>query len=87
MLDFVDNYSTNKDSKLYKIAPVIDYYEKFSSLYYPSQEIVIDESLLKWHGRLSFSQKILSKAAKVGIKTYELCESTTFLFGDIFGNS
>ncbi|XP_045489809.1 piggyBac transposable element-derived protein 4-like [Pieris rapae] len=38
---------------------------------------IIDESLLKWHGRLGFAQKILSKAAQVGVKTYELCESSS----------
>ncbi|KAL0879457.1 hypothetical protein ABMA27_003208 [Loxostege sticticalis] len=37
---------------------------KFSSLYYPRQEIAIDESLLKWHGRLSFAQKINSMVAQ-----------------------
>ncbi|CAH2039920.1 unnamed protein product, partial [Iphiclides podalirius] len=42
-----------------------------------TQEIAIDESLLKWHGRLSFSQKIKSKAAQIGVKTYELCESSS----------
>lgn len=45
-------------------------------MYAPGQEIAIDESLLKWHGRLSFAQKISSKAAQVGVKTYELCESS-----------
>ncbi|KAF9797296.1 hypothetical protein SFRURICE_006278 [Spodoptera frugiperda] len=46
-------------------------------LYMPSQEIVIDESILKWHGRLNFAQKISSKAAQVGVKTYELYESSS----------
>ncbi|CAG4992856.1 unnamed protein product [Colias eurytheme] len=49
----------------------------FSSLYLPRQEIAIDESLLKWPGRLSFAQKIATKAARVGVKSYELCESET----------
>ncbi|XP_022126462.2 piggyBac transposable element-derived protein 4 isoform X2 [Pieris rapae] len=78
MLHFVDNETMKKPTALFKIQPIIDYFnDKFSSLYYPSQEIVIDESLLKWHGRLGFAQKILSKAAKVGVKTYELCESSS----------
>ncbi|CAF4940721.1 unnamed protein product [Pieris macdunnoughi] len=65
-------------TRLFKIQPIIDYFnDKFPSLYYPSQEIVIDESLLKWHGRLGFAHKILSKTAQVGVKTYELCESSS----------
>ncbi|XP_045508881.1 uncharacterized protein LOC123704546 [Colias croceus] len=80
-LHFVDNDKLTdapSRSKLCKIQPVTDYFnDKFSSLYYPRQEIAIDESLLKWHGRLSFAQKINTKAAQVGIKTYELCESST----------
>ncbi|XP_045502130.1 piggyBac transposable element-derived protein 4-like [Colias croceus] len=81
MLHFVDNNKlTDKPtrSKLCKIQTIIDYFnQKFSSLYYPRQEIAIDESLLKWHGKLSFTQKINTKAAQVGIKTYELCESSS----------
>lgn len=78
VMHFVDNDNITEATKLSKIQPVIDYFNvKFSTLYYPSQEIVIDESLLKWHGRLGFAQKIASKASQVGVKTYELCESSS----------
>lgn len=79
MLHFVDN-NTDLPTKtrLFKIQPILDYFNrKFASLYYPQQEIAIDESLLKWHGRLNFAQKINTKAAQVGVKSYELCESST----------
>ncbi|KAL0828804.1 hypothetical protein ABMA28_003717 [Loxostege sticticalis] len=79
-LHFVDNtrISTNIPDKLKKIQPILDHLnQKFSSLYLPAQDIAIDESLLLWKGRLSFSQLIANKAAQVGIKTYELCESST----------
>lgn len=77
--DPTDNQTlTNDEKKLQKIQPVIDHLQKkFCSLYLPRPEIAIDESLLKWQGRLSFAQKIATKAAKVGIKSYELCESDT----------
>ncbi|XP_026731069.1 piggyBac transposable element-derived protein 4-like [Trichoplusia ni] len=79
LMHFVDNNDLRENmTKLSKIQPVREYFnDKFSTLYYPSQEIVIDESLLKWHGRLGFAQKIASKAAQVGVKTYELCDSST----------
>lgn len=71
MLHFIDNGKLTDiptRSRLCKIQPITDYFnDKFSSLYYPRQEIAIDESLLKWHGRLSFAQKINSMVAQVGI--------------------
>lgn len=78
MYHFVDNQTMTDRTKLAKIQPVIDYLnDKFSTMYMPCQEIAIDESLLKWHGRLSFAQKIATKAAQVGVKSFELCESRT----------
>lgn len=66
------------ENKLRKIKPVLDHLQKkCSSLYLPGQEIAVDESLLKWQGRLSFAQRIATKAASVGVKSYELCESAT----------
>ena len=77
-LHFVDNQTCKDTTKLCKIRPVIDYFnDKFSTLYMPSQGIAMDESLLKWHGRLNFAQKFSTKAAQVGVKSYELCESST----------
>ncbi|KAJ8706593.1 hypothetical protein PYW07_012671 [Mythimna separata] len=73
---FVDNETLTDKTRLSKIQPVLDHLnDKFSTLYMPAQEIAIDESLLMLHGRLSFAQKIATKAAQVGVKTYELCES------------
>lgn len=51
--------------------------EKFSSLYHLSRNIALDESLTQWTGRLNIKQHIPNKAAAVGIKTYEICESDT----------
>lgn len=78
-LHFVDNASLPEHpNRLDKIMPVIEHLNKaFSSLYTLEQNVAIDESLLLWKGRLSFSQKIATKRARVGIKSYELCESRT----------
>lgn len=65
-------------SKLDKIMPIIRHLNKqFSSLYLPEQNVAIDESLLLWKGRLTFAQMIATKKARVGIKSYELCEART----------
>jgi hypothetical protein len=64
--------------KLFKIYPLISHLnKKFQELYLPKQDISVDESLTLWKGRPSFKQYLPLKAAKFGIKTYELCESTT----------
>lgn len=50
---------------------------RFSTVYTPRRELSIDESLLLWKGHLSWIQCIRTKAARFGIKTYELCEAIT----------
>lgn len=58
--------------------PILDHLDsKFQENYILSKDICIDESLTLWKGRLNFRQYIRSKAAKFGIKTFELCESAT----------
>ena len=65
-------------SKLFKIYPVLSHLKtKFQSLYLPGQNIATDESLTLWRGRLSFRQYIPLKSSKFGIKSYELCESSS----------
>lgn len=72
------HFSHTGISRLSKIAPIISHLNnKFQEAYTPSENISIDESLLLWKGRLSFRQYIPLKAAKFGVKTYELCESST----------
>jgi hypothetical protein len=64
--------------KLFKIYPAIQHLNKmFQNLYLPNQNIAIDESLTLWKSRLSHRQYIPLKAAKLCIKTYELCESSS----------
>jgi len=66
-------------SKLFKIYPVLSHLNtKFQSLYLPGQNIaIIDESLTLWRGILSFREYIPLKSSKFGIKSYELCESSS----------
>ena len=74
-----DNIGTYQGpSKLFKIYPVLSHLNtKFQSLYLPGQNIAIDQSLMLWKGRLPFRQYIPLKSSKFGIKTYELCESSS----------
>jgi hypothetical protein len=64
--------------ELFKIYPVMSYLNrKFQNLYTPDQNIATYESLTPWKGRLSFTQYIPLKTSKFGIKSYELCESSS----------
>ncbi|KAI5636930.1 transposase IS4 domain-containing protein [Phthorimaea operculella] len=66
------------EAKLFKIEPIITHLNaKFQSIYTMGQNIALDASLMQWKGCLSINQFIGNKAAKIGVKTYELCESHT----------
>ncbi|RVE47894.1 hypothetical protein evm_007408 [Chilo suppressalis] len=67
---------TPPQAKLFKISPILDHLnDRFQSLYYMDRNIALDESLTQWKGWLNFKQYIPNKAAQVGIKTYEVCDS------------
>lgn len=75
-LHFADNENADDNDKLKKIRNIVNYLnDKFTNLYTPKSSICIDESLMKYKGRLSFVQFIASKRARFGIKYYKLCES------------
>jgi hypothetical protein len=48
--------------------------ERVLSIYLPEENIAIGESLMLWKGRLAMKQYIPSKRARIGLKSYELCE-------------
>lgn len=61
--------------RLYKIRELIDYFNnKMASVYYPSRELSIDESMVLWRGRLTFRQYIKNKRHKYGVKLYSVTE-------------
>jgi hypothetical protein len=77
-LHFSDNESVIRDDRIYKIRPVVEYLNrKFLSLYIPSENISLDESIMKFRGRLAYVQFNPSKRARFGIKYYKLCESSS----------
>lgn len=70
--------SVGSNDRLHRLRPIISHLNSaFQENYILSRDIGIDESLTLWKGRLNFKQYIRSKASKFGIKTFELCESTT----------
>ncbi|KAJ8716130.1 hypothetical protein PYW08_013415 [Mythimna loreyi] len=75
-LHFNDN--SNRPIDKFSFGPILDHLNsRFKEAYVPSQNICIDESLTLWKGNFKFRQYIKTKSAKFGVKTYELCESST----------
>ena len=59
--------------RLFKIRTLIDMVrQKFNSLYYPPNNLTVDESLVLYMERLLFNQYIRTKRARYGIKMFEL---------------
>ena len=50
---------------------------RYLSAYAPDKELSIDESMIKFKGRIFFRQYLPAKPTKWGIKTFALCESNT----------
>jgi len=80
-MHFNNNYHVGTyqgPSKLFKIYTVLSHLNtKFQILYLPGQNIAIDEELTLWRGRLSFRQFIPLNSSKFGIKSFEICESSS----------
>ena len=67
--------------KIKKIRPLVDLLnKKCSNVYTPDKDLAIDESLVKFKGRLGFKQYIPAKRARFGIKLFVLCESSGFVW-------
>ena len=75
-LHFCDNTNPDENDWLFKIRRVLEICRnKFTSVYHPTQDIAVDESLMKFHDRLHFKQFNPSKRARFEIKVYKLCQS------------
>lgn len=74
MLHFNNNETIQKGDRLAKIQPLVTMLEKkFKELFFPGEDIVIDETLVPWRGRLIFRQYIPNKTHRYGIKLFKLC--------------
>jgi hypothetical protein len=61
---------------LYKVCPLLDIVRPlYHQWYIPEREFSIDESMVKFKGRLFFKQYMPNKAIKWGIKIWAICES------------
>lgn len=76
-LHFSDNTLKNDDN-LRKIRSILTHLRKvYKEIFYPFENLCIDESLMLFKGRLSFKQYIPSKRHRFGVKFFVLCDCET----------
>lgn len=64
-LHFSDNETADSSDRLRKVRPIINLQnEKFKEIYTPNEYVSIDESLMKYKGRLAYKQFNPSKRAR-----------------------
>ncbi|XP_041971703.1 piggyBac transposable element-derived protein 4-like [Aricia agestis] len=72
------NTGARSFDRLQRLRPILTHLNSaFQSNYILSKDISINESPTLWKGISNSKQYIRTKATKFGIKTFELCESTT----------
>lgn len=76
MLYFSNNRTAIEGGRLAKLRPMIDIlHTNFQSVYTIGEEMVIDETMGPWRGRLSFRQYIPGKKHKYGVKLFKICST------------
>jgi len=75
--DQVQRYDEGYDP-LFKIKPLLNTVEPlYETVYVSGRNMSIDETIVKYKGRVFFRQYLPSKLTRWGIKKYVLCESKT----------
>ena len=70
-----NNLMHDKSDKLFKIRNILRYLQhKFKTVYTPKQELLLDEIIIPWRGRLSFRIYNPAKLTKYGILVQMLSE-------------
>ncbi|KAK4309138.1 hypothetical protein Pmani_000613 [Petrolisthes manimaculis] len=83
VLHFTDNTIRVENDKLQKIRPVMEKLRNsFKTMFKPFQDLCVDESLMKWRGRLSFRQFLPLKRHRFGVKMFVLCDCDSGYISD-----
>ncbi|GFW26533.1 piggyBac transposable element-derived protein 4 [Trichonephila clavipes] len=86
-LHFTNNEELDKDRhpwpKLNKIYELMEHLQrKFREVYIPGKNLSLDESLMKFKGRLKWKMYIAKKRARFGLKFFVLCEAGSGYISD-----
>ncbi|XP_069181308.1 piggyBac transposable element-derived protein 4-like [Procambarus clarkii] len=83
-LHFENNANEVRHDRLWKVRKVFsDLRGKFRDYFVPGQNVVIDESLVLFNGRLAFKHYIPSKRHRFGLKFFVLCDCETGIVLDM----
>ena len=73
-----NNLDDHKDNKLYQIRPLLNTLcGTFQSTFTSNGYFTVDESMVKWKGRLAWRQFMPNKPIRFGMKVWSLCDSVT----------
>jgi Transposase IS4 len=75
----MDNVPVGDDyDPTYKVKEIKDYLEdRYNQLFIPGQQLSLDETLIRAFGRIKFKVRIVTKAARYGIKLYVITDAVT----------
>ncbi|XP_045467968.1 piggyBac transposable element-derived protein 4-like [Harmonia axyridis] len=81
-LHFTDNTDPEANAdRLSKIKTVVELIcRQFQETLTPNEEVVIDESMVPWRGRLVFRQYLPAKSHKYGVKIYKVCTTEGYTY-------
>lgn len=78
-LIFCNNGRMDPKDRLFKIRQLVNIFNRnFSSALIPAKDIVVDESMVGFRGRVSFRQYMKGKASKYGIQVFKVCTSSSY---------
>ena len=73
-MHFSNNETAESGNRLAKIQLLTDMLQiNFQNLFCPEEDMVIDETLVPWKGRLTFRQYIPNKTHRCGVTLFKLC--------------
>jgi Transposase IS4 len=72
------DHSADDYDPSYKIAEVRDYMEnRYLKRFVTGQQLSLDENLIRAFGKIKFKVRIVTKAARYGIKIYDITDAST----------
>jgi hypothetical protein len=81
MWHFSNNEEQIENDRLFKVRDFVALIlSKFTAAKIPGADIVIDESMISFRGRLRFRQYMPAKAHKYGIKLFKLCDPQGYTY-------
>ena len=82
MWHFADNRADEAvNDRLHKIRHILQLLvANFAAARQPGEDLVIDESMVPFRGRLKFRQYIPGKAHKYGVKLFKVCDSVGYTY-------